>query len=134
MIVRNKEFNIRKFETLKLVHPLDQGTTYNSRRKTLASKEQKLLNSTKSNASMKGIENTLTLSDIVIPEYCPVFGWKITADNNKKTGASVDRLEPSKGYVKGNIRVICMEANRLKNNGTIDQFEKILIYMRNNIT
>ena len=50
---------------------------------------------------------------------CPVFGVKLrTKGRVGRTGgnsASVDRLVPDKGYVKGNITVLSMRANRIKN-------------------
>ena len=39
---------------------------------------------------------------------------------------SLDRIIPSLGYVKGNIRVISFRANTLKNNATLSELELIL--------
>lgn len=124
---------LKSFHDAKLVHPVDKARTFNQRKKHLSSPREKLLRSTKSNATTHGIEHTLLLEDIQIPSYCPVFGLPITLNGDRRTGASVDRVDASKGYVQGNIRVISMEANRLKSNGTIEQFEQILEYMRNNL-
>ncbi len=43
--------------------------------------------------------------------------------------STLDRVVPSLGYVKGNVRVISFRANRLKNNATIDEIRAILAYM-----
>ena len=39
------------------------------------------------------------------------------------------KIDSSKGYIKGNIQVISFKANRLKNNGTIEEFKKIISYI-----
>lgn len=47
--------------------------------------------------------------------------------------AELDRLVPSKGYVKGNVRWISRRANRIKSDATIDELKKILKYMEEQI-
>lgn len=47
--------------------------------------------------------------------------------------AELDRLIPSKGYVKGNVRWISSRANRLKSDVSIDELKKILKYMEEQI-
>ena len=41
-------------------------------------------------------------------------------------GGGIDRIDSSKGYVKGNVRVISKRANTLKNNATIEELELVL--------
>lgn len=43
---------------------------------------------------------------------------------------SLDRLDSSKGYVKGNVAVICWDCNRRKRDSTIEQLENIVAYMK----
>ena len=40
---------------------------------------------------------------------------------------SPDKIDPSKGYVKGNIRVISWRANNLRCNGTLEEFEALVL-------
>ena len=72
-----------------------------------------LLKLAKSRAKQRKIEFTLTRDDIIIPEYCPVFGIKFDK-SNKHTSPSLDRIDPAKGYVKENVRVISFLANAMK--------------------
>lgn len=92
----------------------------------------------KKRAKDKGIPFDLEESDIIFPPLCPVL--EIPIDLIKTDGPrrrsdntpSLDRLNPSKGYVKGNIQVISWRANRLKNDATLDELERIVKYIKNN--
>lgn len=96
--------------------------------------ERYILMAIKSRSVMEGIEFNLTESDLKIPELCPVFGTELLSGRapGKRTDATptVDRIEPSRGYTKGNVRVISWRANRLKNNATLEEIEAIAAYMR----
>ncbi len=81
----------------------------------------------------KNIKFNLAVEDIVpLPTHCPILGIKINYFNKviSDNSPSLDRIIPSKGYVKGNVRVISALANRIKSNGTIEQLEKVLRYMK----
>lgn len=65
---------------------------------------------------------------------CPVFGCAIHAGGAKDDyKAELDRLIPSKGYVRGNVRWISSRANRLKSDASIGELKKILKYMEEQI-
>ena len=51
-----------------------------------------------------------------MPERCPVLGIPITPfEKGLAPGTpSFDRIDPRKGYVKGNVAIISNRANRLK--------------------
>ena len=60
---------------------------------------------------------------------CPVLGVdmeisKLGSKNNDLT-PSIDRIDPKKGYVKGNIIVVSMRANRIKTDATVDEIRKV---------
>lgn len=82
-------------------------------------------------ARESGLEFNIERSDVVIPEYCPVLGIKLEIGQNKKNdnSPSLDRIDNSKGYIKGNVMVISYRANSIKNSGSIEEHQKIIEYM-----
>lgn len=68
-------------------------------------------------------------SDVIIPEFCPIFGIKLLS-GDRDTSPSLDRIIPELGYTKGNIDIISMRANRLKNDMSIEDAERILAWMK----
>jgi len=99
-------------------------------KKTRKWKEYGLWLNAKRRAKKKGLEFNLSFLDMPkIPEYCPILGIQIKA--NYKAGPtdsspSVDRIDNNKGYIVGNIRVISNRANRLRQDGTLEEW-KLLI-------
>ena len=64
-------------------------------------------------------ECTITAQYIrsITPDVCPIFGTKFVFKGRKvcSESATLDRLVPELGYVPGNIAVISMKANQIKN-------------------
>lgn len=87
----------------------------------------------KSRAKAKGIPFTITVDDITIPSHCPVLGIELvkgTGRGPKENSPSLDRFDPTLGYVPGNVYVISARANKIKSDATIDELEKVLAYAR----
>jgi hypothetical protein len=63
---------------------------------------------------------------------CPVlkvkfeFGYKSQTKINKSFAPSLDRIIPSKGYVKGNCLIVSDIVNRIKQDATLEELEKVL--------
>lgn len=94
---------------------------------------QTLLIETRSRARHIGVPFDLTADDLVIPETCPVLGCELRWDAGGRTDQTptVDRIDPTKGYVRGNVAVISWLANRLKSNCSDPSvFEAIAAYLR----
>jgi len=96
----------------------------NSKKLRINDQRRALLNSCKSSARNKNLAFNLTLEDIVIPEVCPFLEIKLT--NIQGSGfigsnASVDRIDPTKGYVNGNIQIISRKANHMKLNASSEE-------------
>lgn len=88
----------------------------------------------KSRAKKKGEEFTITLEELEIPDVCPVFGIPIYSARGYRTdnSPSLDRTDNSKGYIRGNVRVISWLANCRKGDLTLEQAEALVRYMKGN--
>ena len=86
-----------------------------------------LLNSIRSKCKKRNIPFNLTLEDIIIPDSCPVFGFTLERSEGYRSdrSASIDRIDPKLGYVKGNIVVVSMKANQMKSNGNWQELQKL---------
>lgn len=82
-----------------------------------------MLNNSKQRAKVANLEHTLTIDDIVIPDFCPVLGIKLETGDRKNhfNAPSIDRINNTKGYIKENIVVVSTRANLLKKDATIDE-------------
>ena len=91
----------------------------------------------KNNAKKNNHDFDLEIKDIDIPTNCPYLNIELVY--NKKYSKydnyfSIDRIDSSKGYVKGNIQVISKLANTMKNNATTEQlitFAKNILKIHN---
>lgn len=82
-------------------------------------------------AQKRGIPFDLEVSDIVIPEYCPILKVKLslnTCERSDVYGPSLDRIIPELGYIKGNIMVMSRKANVMKNNATKEEIDAFCRY------
>lgn len=92
-----------------------------------------MLRRAKARAVSMGIEFSLTLADILpLPAVCPIFGepLRLTTGPQDPWAHSLDRVDNTRGYVKGNVAVMSYRANRLKNDGTARDHEVIAVWMR----
>ena len=87
--------------------------------------EKRIYNRAKTRAKRKGIPFDILLEDVVIPNKCPVFSQPFVYGDPDWT-YSIDRLDNSKGYVRGNILIVSNKANRLKNDATMDDLRTVV--------
>lgn len=85
-----------------------------------------MLRTVKHRAINRGLEFNLTIEDIVIPDVCPVFGYPLQVSRGdghggKYNSPSVDRIDNTLGYVKGNIQIISNLANAMKSTASPEQ-------------
>jgi hypothetical protein len=80
------------------------------------------------NARRRGIEHTINQHDVPLPKVCKYLGVRIDYRCAAERGGlrspyapSIDRIDPSRGYVPDNIQVISDLANRMKSNANVEQ-------------
>lgn len=72
-------------------------------------------------AKDRGHECNLDITDLYIPNTCPILGIPIVmGPEYAYNSPSVDRIDNSKGYVKGNIQIISQAANAMKSDMPLD--------------
>jgi hypothetical protein len=81
----------------------------------------KILKQAKASAKEKNLEFNLTEQDIVFPDKCKYLDVNLT--NKQGQGVvwenySLDRIDSSEGYIKGNVEIISRKANSMKNMAT----------------
>ena len=87
-----------------------------------------LLQRIRSKCNKENIPFDLDITDIVIPDVCPVFGIPLRFGGTRgyystatEGSPSVDRIDSTGGYVKGNIVIVSWRANRIKGNATAEE-------------
>lgn len=80
------------------------------------------------NARNRGIEHTITRRDIPLPQICKYLGIRLDYRSASERGRlriynapSIDRIDPTRGYVPGNIQIISDLANRMKQDASVEQ-------------
>lgn len=71
--------------------------------------------------------------DKYFPKYCPVLGLELiygAVGTRAEHSASIDQYNASKGYTVDNINIISWRANRIKNDGTLEDLTKIVAWMQ----
>lgn len=93
---------------------------------------QAMLIAARSRAKLAGLDFNIDLSDVVIPENCPILGIRLKAGKEfgRTNSPSLDRIDNSKGYIKGNVAVISTRANILKRDASLYELVQLVKYMR----
>jgi hypothetical protein len=92
----------------------------------ICNREKHLWRAAKDRAAKSGISFSIEVSDIVIPELCPLLQIPLTKGSmsrNDPNAPSLDRVDNSKGYIPGNVKVISYKANFMKSNATKEELE-----------
>jgi len=81
------------------------------------------LRNIRNSAMQRNLDYNLQIEDFDLPEFCPLLGTKLNYNGkpNDPYNASIDRIDNTKGYIKGNVIVISRKANQMKNSGTLDE-------------
>src|SRR5947209_8526341 len=88
--------------------------------------EKPLWERARKRAKDRGLAFSLPKNSIRVPRTCPALGVPIRlAGRRSASSPSLDRIIPERGYVSGNVRVICDRANRLKGNRNLHELRKL---------
>jgi len=78
----------------------------------------------KESSKKRNWDFNLEVDDIIIPKKCPYLGVELffgIENVGNYNYYSIDRIDSTKGYVKGNVQIISHLANTMKNNATSEQ-------------
>jgi hypothetical protein len=95
----------------------------------------KRYHSRKYDAKRKGLVFDITMEYVLslATDKCPILGielsWCIQSKTVTDNSPSLDRVIPHKGYIVGNVVWISSKANRIKNNGTMEEHRQIADFM-----
>jgi hypothetical protein len=89
--------------------------------------ERYLLHNAKYRATKNNLPMDLTENDIHIPEFCPDLGLRLEPASGRvrPNSPTIDRIIPKLGYIKGNVRVVSSQSNRMKQETSILQSASI---------
>lgn len=84
-----------------------------------------LVSRARSRSTIQNLYCDITEDDIIILDKCPLLGipFKYGSKHDKWFTYSLDRIDNSKGYIKGNVQVITYLANTMKSQATIEQLK-----------
>lgn len=113
VLLRNNKDTIRRHTNLKAL-------------------KKSLLRSAKKRAKDKNLDFNITINDFELVNICPLLKIPLTSNlevalNNSY---SLDRIDNSKGYIKGNVWVISKRANVLKGDASLEELELLVRNLR----
>ena len=79
----------------------------------------------------------ISKEDIKVPIFCPILDIKLEfhfgqGAGGKPSSPSLDRIDNTKGYIKGNVQVISHLANQMKSTATKEQLVKFADWIKSN--
>lgn len=96
------------------------------------------MRSARHRASDKGLPFDLDVAHLkgIWTGVCPVFGTPLSlkAPKGSSEAAELDRVVPEKGYVKGNVQWLSQRANRIKDDASIEDLERIIEWLKSRLT
>lgn len=91
-------------------------------------KLRQLIQQSRFRAKQTGVNHNLDLNYLleILPECCPYLGtqfhWEAIFNCGQRKShpcsPSIDRIDSSKGYIKGNVAIVSHRANSIKNNAS----------------
>lgn len=109
---------------------------HSKRMSTKAGHVKVLTNAIRQRAKQTNIEFTVTCEYLLelAPDICPVFkinlGWCERNKWGKAHSPSLDRIDPSKGYIPGNVQWVSHKANAMKQDATTEQLNQFADWIK----
>lgn len=129
-----KKYNDRKLQDpeFKAMHAARNNARLKERRSAPETWARWALNQIRARAKRDGLVFNLTPEDLTPPKICPALHVPIVygGSSGEMYAPTVDRLRPSLGYVKGNVRVISRRANSIKSDGSVAEVMAVAAWMR----
>jgi hypothetical protein len=84
-------------------------------------------------AKKQNLDFDIDALDLALPDVCPIFGIPLIKSTGRlsNNSPSVDRIDPLKGYVKGNVVVVSNKANSIKRDATVCELKKMVEFYEN---
>ena len=133
----------RKAEGRPVVNNPEKKREYQQRPSTIANRRAgyrrnlaaSLFQLARQRARRKDVPFTIVLGDIIIPEFCPVFGVKLAVGEKHMTRCSptLDRILPELGYVPGNVAVISLRANTMKSDASATEIRRLADWVESRV-
>lgn len=128
---RNRELLKKKNREYRKDQKVKKQINKTSRDRYKKDVRKRILIAARARAKKKGLEFDIDIEDIIIPARCPIFNIKLKVAEgvHKESSPSLDRIDNTKGYVKGNVAIISRKANSLKRDLTIEDMERLTNYI-----
>jgi len=97
---------------------------------------RRLWGKSRKRAREAGIEFTITPEDLmrIWTGVCPVLQTELAFQKGiADCLPSLDRLDNSLGYIPGNVKIISWKVNKLKNDLSLEQLERLYRYSKGEI-
>jgi hypothetical protein len=119
---------IKRIQKLEALSPIDR-MTLKEKRKIEHSKwywdniKYVIYHRAKERAVENNLPFNITIEDIVIPDKCPLLNcpFRKGGKHDKWYSYSLDKIDNSKGYIKGNVQVITYLANTMKSKASKEE-------------
>lgn len=133
-VARRRKNTLKRRESLEYILKSNNADT-DRRHNNDTSLKLCLLRVAKQRAKTKGLDFNIDITDINLPDKCPLLNIPLSSFYGEATNNSysIDRIDSSKGYIKGNVWIISKRANTLKGNATLEELEMLVKNLRRRI-
>lgn len=112
----------------------DAGTKQSAQKNPITVQTGKMIQNARKRAKDKNVPFAIDADYLrsIVPSHCPIFGTPLEWSARRELGQhplpnspSLDRIDPAKGYVKGNVWIISNKANTIKSNATHEELKLV---------